>query len=77
MEALMREREEEEILPRCRGGRRRRCTSAALARGCEQRRCCARWRAASLELCALEKEARAREEWCGGEDRCPLPTIYG
>ena len=30
----------------------------------------------SLELCALEKETREREEWCGGEDRCPLPAIY-
>ena len=76
MEALMREREEEEILPRCRGGRRRRCTSAALARGCEQRRCCARWRAASLVLWALEEKTRAREEWSGGEGRSPLPAIY-
>ena len=30
-----------------------------------------------LVLWALEKKTRAREEWCGGEDRCPLPTIYG
>ena len=61
-------KEEEEVLPRCRGVRRRRCASAALVRGCEQRRCCARWRAVSLVLCVLERKRKKKEgtNECGG-----------
>ena len=47
---LVSKREEEEVLPRCRGVRWRRCASAESVNKGEQRRCCARWRAASLEL---------------------------
>ena len=55
-------REEEEILPWCRGVRWRRCALAVLVSGGEQQQCCARWRAASLVLRALEKKKRAREK---------------
>ena len=55
-------REKEEILPRCRGVRWRRYAPAASVSEGEQRRCCARWRAASPVLWALERKKRAREE---------------
>ena len=59
---VRKKKEEEEILPRCRGVRWRRCASAALVSRGEHRRCCARWRAASLVLRALEKKKRARKK---------------
>ena len=51
--------------------------SAALARGCEQRRCCARWRAASLVLCVQEEEERRENNGVEGKTGAPSLLFMG